>query len=63
MLQRGGMDAKPEAGWEGKPKEESQEVAVTNGKWHKRVARVKVASVAQQSVAPEPPQRGSYGCL
>ena len=28
-------------------------VAVNNGEWHKRVAMIMLASVAQQSVAPE----------
>ena len=47
-------------GWEGKPKEESQAVVGVNGEWDERVAMVMVAVVAQQSVAPEPPKRGSH---
>jgi hypothetical protein len=43
-----------------KPKEESQAVAVINGEWDERAAMVMLASVAQQSVAPEPPKRSSH---
>ena len=57
----GGNGAKPEAaGWEGKPKEESQAVTVNNGEWHERVAMSMVASVAQQSVAAEAAKRVSH---
>jgi hypothetical protein len=47
-------------GVEGKPEEESQVGAVVNREGHERVAMVMVAVVAQQSVAPEPPKRGSH---
>ena len=61
-LQRGGNGAKPEAA-DGKEAEgRTPAVAVNNGEWHERVARVMLASVAQQGVAPEPPPRGSSGC-
>jgi hypothetical protein len=43
-----------------KPKEENQAGAVVNREWHERVAMIMLASVAQQSVAPEPPKRGSH---
>jgi len=40
--------------WDGKEAERrTPAVAVNNGEWHKRVTRVMLASVAQQSVAPE----------
>ena len=45
---------------EGKAKEESQAVAVINGEWHKRVAMIMLASVAQQSVAAEAVPHSSH---
>ena len=38
----------------------TQAVALNKGEWHKRVARVMLASVAQQSVAPERGRRRSH---
>ena len=46
--------------WEGKPKAESQGVGVINGEWDERVAKVMLASVAQQSVAAEAAKRVSH---
>ena len=35
-------------------------MAVNNGEWHERVAMIMLASVAQQSVAPERGPRRSH---